>query len=157
MFILVLDKNSILSMRSLIVLNEINIPIFCDYRDDSYAMICFDIKIIRLDRPCLGKMIRTTSQISVTQVDGSCQPKMGYTHFLIMCMLIRRFYRPYLGKTDRTTTSVQVDDPCQPKMGYHHLLTKVFSCRCRHMVDTHYAHHITHIVRIPCECNLPLV
>jgi len=44
MLILVLDENSILSIRSLFVLNEINISIFCDYRNDSYAMVRFDIK-----------------------------------------------------------------------------------------------------------------
>jgi hypothetical protein len=44
MFILIFDENSILSIRGFLVLNEIDILIFCDYRNDSYAMICFDIK-----------------------------------------------------------------------------------------------------------------
>jgi hypothetical protein len=30
-------------------------------------------------------------------------------------------------------------------------LTKVFSCRCRHVIDNHYAHHIMHVKRVPCE------
>jgi hypothetical protein len=34
--------------------------IFCDYEDDGYTMGLTNISSIGLDRPCLGKMDRTT-------------------------------------------------------------------------------------------------
>jgi hypothetical protein len=37
-------KTVFLVVRRLFILKEINIPIFCNYKNDSYTMVLFDIK-----------------------------------------------------------------------------------------------------------------